>query len=333
MSFRRKPESMNLLSGENGCRRVRAAVFIGSGFRRNDSKGSETYDPIRRLAAALSIAAAALLAACSNLTTLNTLNSLTPGDGGVTKVATDVPFGPDPRQQLDIYAPKAGAKPLPVIVFFYGGSWKMGSRKDYGFAAKALAARGFVVVVPDYRLVPQVRYPAFVEDGASAVAWTQAHAAQYGGAPGKIATMGHSAGGYIALMLAVDPRWLAKAGAPGAIKAAVGLAGPYDFYPFDAGAATNAFGNAPNGPDTQPITHVRRGAPPVLLLQGDADDVVKPRNATMLAAALTAAGASATAKLYPGVGHIGILLGLSKPFRGKAPVLEDSTEFLKAKLG
>lgn len=288
---------------------------------------------IRRLAAILSLAAATLLAACSGLTTLNTLNSLTPGDGGVEKVASDVPFGPDARQQLDIYAPAAATKPLPVIVFFYGGSWSMGSRKDYGFAARALAAKGFVVVVPDYRLVPQVRYPAFVEDGASAVAWTAAHAGQYHGDPAKIATMGHSAGGYIALMLAVDPRWLAKAGAPGAIKAAVGLAGPYDFYPFDAGAATNAFGQAPDGHDTQPIAHVRRDAPPALLLQGDADDVVKPRNATVLGAALNAAGASATVKLYPGIGHVGILLGLSKPFRGKAPVLEDSSGFLHAKLG
>ncbi len=272
-------------------------------------------------------------AGCSRLGALNGLNTLTPGDGGVTQVAHDVPFGTDPQQQLDIYAP-SGRTDAPVVVFFYGGGWSSGSRKDYGFAARAIAAKGFVVVVPDYRLVPQVRYPAFVEDGAAAVAWTVGHIGAYGGDARRIGVTGHSAGGYIALMLTVDPRWLAKAGAPGAIKAAVGLAGPYDFYPFDAGgSAEAAFGQFADPRDTQPVTHAHPGTPPVLLLQGDADETVKPRNATALAAALTATGNSATAKLYPGVGHIGILLGLSKPFRGKAPALADMTTFFQQQLG
>ncbi len=281
----------------------------------------------------LTVSALASLAACTSLDTLNGLNSLTPGDGGAAKVAQDVAFGSDPRQQLDIYAP-TGAAHAPVIVFFYGGSWKMGSRKDYAFAARALASRGFVVVVPDYRLVPQVRYPAFVEDGAAAVAWTVAHAGQYGGDAQHIGVSGHSAGAYIALMLAVDPRWLVKAGAPGAIKAAVGLAGPYDFYPWEpGGASAAAFGEAPDPRDTQPVTHVSASAPPALLLTGDADTTVKPRNSASLAAALSKAGASATVKGYPGIGHIGIILAVSKPFRGKAPVLADTAAFFHEKLG
>ena len=287
----------------------------------------------RRLLLAVTVFAAAGLTACSGLDTLNGLNSLTPGDGGVAQVGHDIAFGADPRQQLDVYAPKA-LHNAPVVVFFYGGSWKTGSRRDYGFAARAIAAKGFVVVVPDYRLVPQVRYPAFVEDGAAAVAWTAAHVRAYGGDPQRIGVAGHSAGAYIALMLAVDRRWTAWAGAAGAIKAAVGLAGPYDFYPFEpGGAAEAAFGQAADPRDTQPVAHARADAPPVLLLQGDADDTVKPRNATALAAALTARGASATAKLYPGVGHIGILLGLSKPFRGKAPALGNMSAFFHAQLG
>jgi acetyl esterase/lipase len=267
-----------------------------------------------------------VLAGCTSLDTLNAVNGLTPGDGAASVVAHDVVFGPDARQRLDVYAPK-GARDAPVVVFFYGGSWNSGSRADYAFAGRALAARGYIVVIPDYRLVPQVRYPAFVEDGAAAVAWTVANAARFGGDPAHLATMGHSAGGYIAVLLALDGRWLAAAGVPGAVKAAVGLAGPYDFAPFvPGGAAAAAFGQVVDVRTTQPVSFARADAPPLLLLQGNDDTTVQPRNATALAAAL---GRPEAAKLYPGIGHIGIILAVSKPFRGKAPVLDDADAFLR----
>ena len=279
------------------------------------------------------LASLAGLAGCSSIGTLNTVNSLTPGDSGTERIATDIAFGSDPRQKLDIYSPTAGGK-APVIVFFYGGSWNSGRRQDYAFAARALAAKGFVVVVPDYRLVPQVHFPAFVEDGASAIAWTRSHIAEHGGDPARIGVSGHSAGAYIALMLALDPQWLARAGAPGAIKAAVGLAGPYDFLPFvPGGAADLALGGPGDLAFTQPIRFASADAPPVLLLNGAGDTTVLPRNATNLAAALTARGGVAQARIYPEIGHIGILLALSKPFRGKAPALEDSAGFFHKQLG
>lgn len=277
--------------------------------------------------------ALAALSGCSRLGTLNAVNDVTPGDSGTDKLQTDIAYGNDPRQKLDIYAP-TGARNAPVVVFFYGGSWNSGRRQDYVFAARALAARGFVTVVPDYRLVPQVRYPAFVEDGAAAVAWTRKNIANYGGDPAHIGVSGHSAGAYIALMLALDGRWLAKAGAPRAIKAAVGLAGPYDFLPFEPGGAADiAFGEAPDRRDTQPIAHARADAPPVLLLAGADDTIVLPRNSVALAAALTKAGADAQVITYPGIGHIGIILAVSKPFRGKAPALADSAAFFHKHLG
>lgn len=281
--------------------------------------------PTRRLI--LGIAAAFSLAGCSSLGALNGVNNLTPGDSGIAREATDVAFGTDPRQKLDIYTPEKAAN-APVIVFFYGGSWNSGRRQDYAFAARALAARGFVVVVPDYRLVPQVRFPAFVEDGAAAVAWTRANIAKHGGNPDAIGVAGHSAGAYIAAMVALDPRWLAAAGAPGAVKAVVGLAGPYDFLPFvPGGAADLALGGHPDLAATQPISFARADAPPMLLLNGAEDSTVYPRNAERLAAALTGVGATAEPRIYPDIGHIGILLAISKPFRGKAPALADTTEF------
>jgi acetyl esterase/lipase len=280
-----------------------------------------------------SLAAAAMLAGCNNLGTLNRLNALTPGDGGVAKRVDGAAYGTDPRQKLDVYAPEHGMGPLPVVVFFYGGGWNSGYRGGYAFAARALAARGFVVVVPDYRLVPAVRFPAFVDDAAAAIRWTVDHVAASGGDPRRIAVAGHSAGAHIALLVTLDRHYLAAAGVPGAIKAVVGLAGPYDFLPFDAKSAIDAFGQAPDKRATQPIRFVRADAPPVLLLTGEADDVVRPRNTATLAAALRGAGAPVEVKTYPGVGHIGILLALSKPFRGKADVLATVATFLHARLG
>ncbi len=275
---------------------------------------------------------ALLLAGCTRLDALNGLNAVVPGDGDTRQLASDVPFGNDVRQRLDVYAPDRpeGAPSLPVVVFFYGGSWASGRRQDYSFAARAIAARGFVVVVPDYRLAPAHAYPDFVNDGAAATRWTLANIARHGGDPARIATMGHSAGGYIALMLALDPRWL---GPNSPVKAAVGIAGPYDFLPFEPnGAAAVAFGHVRNAAETQPITYAGPGKPPVLLLQGLEDDTVGPHNARNLAAALQKDGSPATIKLYEGVGHIGIVLALSKPFRSKAPVLEDATQFLNSLL-
>ena len=265
----------------------------------------------------------AALSACSGLATLRTLNDLTPGDGGTRKLVDGAAFGPDPLQRLDVYAPDRATN-APVVVFFYGGSWATGSRDGYGFVGHALAAQGFVVVVPDYRKVPQVHFPAFVDDGAAALAWVTANIARHGGDPARIAVAGHSAGGYIAAMLALDPARNA-----GRIKALVGLAGPYDFFPFEpGGAAETAFGRDSDPALTQPISFVGAGAPPALLLTGTDDTTVRPRNAVSLAAKLTAAGASARVVQYPGIGHIGLILALSKPFRGKAPALADSAAFL-----
>ncbi|MFC3711695.1 alpha/beta hydrolase [Sphingoaurantiacus capsulatus] len=275
--------------------------------------------------------AAGLASACSPLGTLNGLNNLSPGDRGVRKAAGDVPFGDDPRQRLDIYAPVKSDTPLPVIVFFYGGSWASGSRGGYGFAAKAFAARGFTVVVPDYRLVPQVHFPGFVEDGAAAVAWTMANIGRYGGDPAKVSLVGHSAGAYIAMMLALDPQWLHAAGSdPARLRAVAGLAGPYDFVPFDVAATRNAFGKAADPATTQPISFARGDAPPLFLATGTEDTMVLPRNSRKLAKAVEAAGGKAILREYPELGHVGIVVTLSKPFRGRAPVLRDVVEFLKA---
>ncbi len=280
---------------------------------------------LRYVRPALFILLGSLIGACSPLTTFD---RLVPKDRGGERVATDLAYGPDARQRLDVYAPQGKCTaPRPVVAFFYGGSWNSGTRRGYAFVGRALAARGFVTVVPDYRLVPEVRYPAFVEDGATAVRWAAEHAGAYCGDGRSIVLMGHSAGAYIAAMLAVDPRWLKDARS--AVKGLVGLAGPYDFAPFDVEASRAAFGQAPNPADTQPVTFAGAGDPPALLLYGTADTVVLPRNSEALAARLRAGGAAADTRAYPKLGHVGIVLALARPFRGRAPVLDDISTFVR----
>lgn len=257
---------------------------------------------------------------------LTLFNALMPKDPGSRRIASAIPYGDDPRQRLDLYAPRRPG-PHPVIVFFYGGAWDSGHRQGYAFAARALAARGFVVAVPDYRLVPQVRYPDFVRDGAAAVKWVRAHAADHGGDGERVLLAGHSAGAYIAAMLALDPEWLGSAHR--AVRGLVGLAGPYDFLPLDDPASIAAFGDWPDLPATQPIAYARATSPLALLLHGEPDTRVKPRHSIALAKALGDAGSEVRLKLYPALNHAAIVTALALPLRHKAPVLADIATFAR----
>lgn len=278
-----------------------------------------------RRRALLSTALAALAAACTP--SLGTFNALAPRDRGGQRVAQDVSFGPERRQRLDVYAAE-GAANAPVIVFIYGGSWASGSKDDYAFAGAALASRGFVTVIPDYRLVPGVRFPSFIEDCAAAMRWTADQVAEFGGDASRIVLVGHSAGAYNTMMLALDARYLRDAGVDAArVRGVVGLAGPYDFLPFDVDATRNAFGQAPDTALTQPVNFARADAPPLLLLWGEADTTVGPRNLRGLESAMQRVGGRVETKTYPGVNHVDIMLALSRPLRGRAPTLEDVTEF------
>jgi len=270
-----------------------------------------------------------MAAACSPL---GLLNSLGPRDGGVRRVARDIAYGDDPRQRLDLYAPTAPGT-YPVLIFFYGGGWDSGSRDLYGWAAQALAAQGFVVALPDYRVVPQVVFPAFIEDAAVATAKAADVAAAYGGDPERVGVLGHSAGAHLALMISLDRRYMQAVDRPGLIRAAAGLAGPYDFLPFDVGASRNAFGRAPDPTLTQPVTFVRPDAPPIWLGHGTADVVVHAEDTTILDQRMKAVGGRSEAKLYPGLDHADLIATFSPLFRKKATILADVTGFFHRELG
>lgn len=267
---------------------------------------------------------------------LNTIDRLTPGRGDrARKVGDGITYGPLGRHKLDIWTPShPDSARLPVIIFFYGGGWHAGERGDYGFAAAAFASQGFVAILPDYRLVPEVRYPDFLEDAALAVRWVAAHIALYGGDPSKISVAGHSAGAYIAAMLALDPRWLGTVQlGPETIRAGVLLSGPFDFAPFREWRGRATFGTYHDPADTQPINHVRADAPPLLLQHGSSDRLVYAKNSRSLDAALTRVGAPHELRVYKGCDHAGTAVALSRPFRGRYPVLADATRFLRSVLG
>ena len=207
----------------------------------------------------LPLLAIGLLAACAPVATLN---ALTARDSHTLEAG--IAYGSDPRQRLDIYRPtrRAPAAGWPVVVFFYGGSWNEGERADYRFVAEALAARGILTLVADYRLYPQVRYPEFLHDSARALAYGFEHATRLGGDPQKVFVMGHSAGAYNAAMLALDARWLAATGhGPGELAGLVGLAGPYDFLPMTNPDTQPVFFHPNYPPGTQPLDHASRQAP------------------------------------------------------------------------
>lgn len=234
------------------------------------------------------------------------------------------------RQTLDVHVPASAPAAAPLVVFFYGGGWREGSKEDYEFVASRLTAAGFVVVLPDYRLYPEVSFPIFVEDAALAMRWARDNAARYGADPNKLYVAGHSAGAHLAAMLALDQRYLQAVGmAQADITGLIGLSGPYDFLPLEQGYLLNVF-PAPLREASQPINFVDAGAPPTLLIHGTDDDTVWPRNSERLATRLRDAGVTAELRLYDGVGHARVVAAMASPLDGLAKTADDIIEFISA---
>ncbi|NJO31860.1 MAG: alpha/beta hydrolase [Rhodospirillales bacterium] len=243
---------------------------------------------------------------------------------------TDLAYGTDARQTLDVYCPQE-AQQAPVMVFWYGGSWQQGAKDYYRFVGQSLARHGFVAILPDYRLAPDHPFPAFVEDAASAVRWAHDHAEEFGGDLDRIYISGHSAGGHNALMLALDPRYLDAVGlAPSDLAGVASLAGPTGLENLRGEALKGAFPRAVSDDAFSPVALAARHAetaPPFLLMTGLDDDVIYASSVARLADAIRAGGGSVTIKAYPGIGHIGLMLGLAAPFEGSSRAADDLARF------
>ena len=274
----------------------------------------------------LALAFLAILPGCSPIAALN---SAAPKTG--YQMVSGLSYGDHARQRLDLYIPNDATTDAPLIVFFYGGGWRSGSREDYLFVGQALASKGFVVAIPDYRLYPEVRFPTFVEDGALAVAYLLDPEKSPRTVGRKTVLAGHSAGAHTALMLTLNADYLGTldVDANAAISGAIGLSGPYDFAPIKGERLQKIFAPADPVSTSQPITFARADAPPVLLIHGLSDTTVLLRNSRNLAARLQELGGEVTLIEYPKIGHAPMVGAFAVPLRWLAPTLEDVTAFVE----
>jgi acetyl esterase/lipase len=263
----------------------------------------------------------ALTAGCSGQQLLNTL---TPSSGYAFDAA--VVYDAERHLTLDVYTPR-DARRAPVVVYFYGGRWREGAPADYRFVGQALAAQGFVAVLPDYRHYPRVKFPEFVHDAARAVRWTLQQVARYGGDPEQVFVMGHSSGAHLAALVALNPEYLGADRAR--LKGMIGLAGPYDFLPLTAPDLRDMFGPPERFALSQPIAYADADAPPLLLLHGADDETVGVHNTRNLAAAVNRAGGSAETVIYEKLDHPWIVAALAAPLRRRADVLERVARFVR----
>lgn len=257
------------------------------------------------------------------------LNAVQPRQGW--QLHADIPYRAGPRGMLDVYTPAAGPdEPVPAVVFFYGGSWQSGSRDIYRFVGASLAASGIAAIVPDYSIYPGARYPDFLEDGAAAVRFVHDNAERWQIDRDRLVLMGHSAGAYIAAMLAFDKRWLGGVGLdPGDdIAGLAGLAGPYDFLPIVDPVLREIFGGS-DRIDTQPIRYFGHDAPPALLIAARRDHLVSPGNTRRLAEQIRSRRGHVIERHYGRVGHLSLIGAFAPLLRFLAPVLADVTGFVR----
>jgi acetyl esterase/lipase len=271
-----------------------------------------------------------LLCACAGCSDFQILDALVPRWDYTAR--TNVAYGALPRQKLDVCLPKNPKPNAGIIIFFYGGGWQYGERGDYRFVGEALASRGYIAILPDYRIYPPYTFPSFIQDGALAVRWARDHAKKLGGDPGHIYLMGHSAGAHIAVMLTLDNEYLKAVGMDRSdIRATAGLSGPYDFV-IGPGVRP-VFGLMPDDPsakpNVEPINFVDGFAPPILLQHGLEDDIVESGNSSRLFSKICRAGGPVELATYPNLGHRGVALALAKPFWWLAPVLDDTLRFFE----
>lgn len=290
------------------------------------------------IAAAIAGAVAVQLAVARNgPAVLSAVDRITGGAAGAERMAM-VPTGAHPQQKLIVWGPvdrNPEDRPLPVLIFVHGGSWRSGDPADYGFIGRAFVAEGFLVVLAGYRLGEDGIYPAMFEDTARAVAWVREEVAGFGGDPTQIVIAGHSAGAYNAVMVALEEQWIGRRGLPAdTISGVVGLSGPYDFLPFDSDSTKDSFGHVENPPTTQPVSHVRADAPPMLLIHGELDTLVKPDNTRTLVQRLKQGGAAVKAVFFPDMKHNDPLIRLAAPWRGTGRnVAQEIVEFARDATG
>jgi len=244
------------------------------------------------------------------------------------KVTKNVTFDESHALSLDVYQPsKKSDKPRPLLVFFYGGSWRSGDKAWYRFVGKHYALKGYVVVIPNYRKSPETLFPGFIDDAASAFAFARSKASDWGSSEEMVHIFGHSAGAHIGAMLVTDPQFLAKHGlTKSSVASFIGLSGAYDFLPLVADTVIETFGGDPNSKLSQPINFADGREPRMLLIHGTDDQIVLPKNSRNLAAKVNALGGSAQVILLKGTGHFSPLFQSARGLNRLAPEIDPAID-------
>ncbi|MFK7976605.1 MAG: alpha/beta hydrolase [Halioglobus sp.] len=270
---------------------------------------------------------AALLTACSNiaLKAINTPSYLFSQHDATRNIS----YGDAAHQKLDLYLPNANIQSKnALVIFVYGGSWTSGQKESYYFIADALTQHGYSVAIPDYLKYPEATFPTFVDDIALATAWLLENGPRYA-AQDSVFLMGHSAGAHTGALLITDPSYLEKHHvANSSISGFIGLAGPYGFTPKER-KFRDIFANLENFDVMRPQYHISGNEPPVLVLHGEADTTVLPVNSHQFSESINANLGTAHSLFYPDMGHVAILLALSRVADRDNSVLYEVLTFLE----
>ena len=246
-------------------------------------------------------------------------------------VQSNIPYGSLSRQTLDLYKPKTSSTQKPILIFYYGGGWKSGEKSIYHVIGAELASKGFDVIIPDYRLFPEVRFPKFVNDAALAYNWVWQNLAKKEERP--IILIGHSAGAHIAALIAYDQSYLKKfpdASNPKFKPAGfIGFAGPYAFNPVTWPTTKDIFSTIKNEDLARPVAFVNSKSPATLLFHGEKDTVVKNWNMETLSKTLKDNKVEVETNLLPNITHIDIMLNIGLPLKQQKNILEKMITFIK----
>ncbi len=251
-------------------------------------------------------------------------------------VTDHVDYGPDPKQKIDVTR-KDGAVALPVVVFLHGGVWQTGDRSQYQHVGLALAARGFVAVTASYRLAPQHRWPAQIDDAAAIFALVKKQATSWGGDPKKVFLLGHSAGGQLAMLLLYDPQQLAKHQlSPKDVAGVVVLSGVFDLRsPLDEGQDDGGrarFIDPVFGRDVKtlraasPVDVAQKTGTPLLFITSTNDYAAMRAQTEQMARVLAVLGEKVPVVVVDGPDHFALVTEIGAP---GDRVTEEITRFLR----
>lgn len=248
------------------------------------------------------------------------------------KIVENVEYGELSRQALDIYIPThLSSEAMPVVVFFHGGRWTEGDKNQYKFVGMRLSQLGYVVVLPNTRLYPDVKFPTFVEDAAKALAWVHNNIRQYQGDQ-HIFVLGHSSGAHVGALLIADTSYLqAHQLDPSFVNGFAGLAGPYDFEP-ESKALKDIFGPPENFPNMVVSNFINGNEPPMLLIASKDDNTVHIQNLKKLRTSIEEQGGKVDVIIYPRGGHASTVAALSWANTNELPVAQDIHNFFQSTL-